>query len=39
MLSLRQRMNAKGLLQYGAILEAAQHFGRHKNTISLIYKK
>jgi DNA invertase Pin-like site-specific DNA recombinase len=39
MLFLRQRMNTEGLLQYGAIRKAAQHFGRHKNTISRIHNK
>jgi DNA-binding transcriptional regulator YhcF (GntR family) len=38
MIFLRQRMNFKGLLQYGAIHDAAQHFGRHQITISRIYK-
>jgi hypothetical protein len=36
---LRQRMNAKGLLHYGAIHDAAKHFGRHKNTILRIHNK
>jgi DNA-binding transcriptional regulator YhcF (GntR family) len=39
MLFLRQRLNADGSLPTGTITEAAKHFGRHRNTISLIYKE
>jgi hypothetical protein len=39
MLFLRQQMNAEGSLPYGTINDAAQHFGRHRSTISLIYKE
>jgi DNA-binding transcriptional regulator YhcF (GntR family) len=38
-LFLRHRMNARGSLPYGTINEAAQHFGRHRHTISLIYNE
>jgi DNA invertase Pin-like site-specific DNA recombinase len=36
---LRQRMNADGSLHYGSINHAVRHFGRHKSTISKIYKE
>jgi DNA-binding transcriptional regulator YhcF (GntR family) len=38
-LFLRQRMKAGGILPSGTINEAAQHFGRHRVTISQIYKE
>jgi transposase len=38
-LFLRQRMKAGGSLPHGTIIEAAQHFGRHQNTIGGIYKE
>jgi hypothetical protein len=36
---LRQRLNAKGSLPQGTIHEAAENFGRHRNTIKRIYIK
>jgi DNA-binding transcriptional regulator YhcF (GntR family) len=36
---LRQRMSTKGSLPSGTINEAAQHFDRHRTTISLIFKE
>jgi DNA-binding transcriptional regulator YhcF (GntR family) len=38
-LFLRQRMKADGSLHHGTISEAVQHFGRHRETIRLIYKE
>jgi transposase len=38
-LFLRQRMNVEGSLHLGTINEAAQHFGRHRDTIQRIYKE
>jgi transposase len=38
-LFLSQRMNTGGVLPRGTIHEAAQHFGRHRDTIREIYKE
>jgi transposase len=38
-LFLRHRMQIGGLLPYGTIYEATQHFGRHRQTIERIYNE